>query len=202
MTNGAFRRIRAALPLLLILAAVPADAQTNRQRNVRDRWNDPDVARPRGTALLRSEMLYAHNRARDQAGMPPIGWSEDLADEAQDYARQLARARQFRHSDKSQRAGPEGENLWMGSMDAFTYAEMADSWIKERRYYRPRGVLPDISTTGDWRDVGHYTQVIWRGTTLVGCGLASNGDDDYLVCRYSPPGNVYGQNATAVKRKP
>ncbi|PZU60181.1 MAG: hypothetical protein DI547_03885 [Sphingobium sp.] len=198
MTGALLKAIRAGWPLLLLVVPAALPAQTQRQRDIRDRWYDPDEARPRGAVLLRSEMLRAHNDARDAVGVPPIGWSEKLAVEAQGYARVLARTRTFRHSDKATRSAPQGENLWMGSTGAFTYAEMAGSWIAERRYYRPRAVIPDISTTGDWRDAGHYTQAIWRGTTLVGCGLASNGDDDYLVCRYSPPGNVFGRNATAV----
>jgi hypothetical protein len=35
----------------------------------------------------------------------------------------------------------------------------------------------------------------WRNTMTVGCALASNRDNDYLVCRYSPAGNVVGQRA-------
>jgi hypothetical protein len=197
MTGGFLRRIPKHWPIILLLAAVPASAQTERQRDIRDRWYDPDKPQPRGEGLLKYHMLTAHNRARSAADVPPMAWDKTLADEAEAYARVLARTRTFKHSSKAQRSKPQGENLWMGSQGGFTYAEMAASWVNEKRYYRPRAVLPDISTTGDWRDVGHYTQVIWRSTTAVGCGLASNGDDDYLVCRYSPPGNVFGQNATA-----
>ncbi len=196
MTGGFLRRIARRWPLILLLTAIPATAQTERQRNVQDRWYNPDKPQPRGDALLRYHMLAAHNRARATVGVAPLVWNADLADVAEAYARVLARSRTFRHSDKSQRSKPQGENLWMGSVGGFTYAEMAASWVNERRYYKSRSVLPDISTTGDWHDVGHYTQVIWRATTAVGCGVASNDDDDYLVCRYSPPGNVYGQSAT------
>jgi hypothetical protein len=34
--------------------------------------------------------------------------------------------------------------------------------------------------------------MIWRGTSRVGCELRSSRSNDYLVCRYSPPGNVVG----------
>ena len=55
--------------------------------------------------------------------------------------------------------------------------------------------MPIDYRTGDYRDVAHYTQIVWRGSTAVGCALASSRTDDYLVCRYSPPGNVVGQKA-------
>lgn len=195
MSGGFSRRYRVALPLLLLLGAVGASAQTPLQRNLRDRWIDPDEPRPRGAALLQRAMLDAHNRARAYVEMPPLAWSPTLAADAMVYARELTRTRRFAHSPKATRPSPQGENLWMGTRNAFAYSEMVATWVNERRFYRPRA-FPDISTTGNWADVGHYTQIIWRTTTQVGCALASNEDEDYLVCRYAPPGNVYGRPAT------
>ena len=38
---------------------------------------------------------------------------------------------------------------------------------------------------------GHFTQVVWKSTTQLGCGLAVNrGNKIYGVCNYSPAGNV------------
>lgn len=71
---------------------------------------------------------------------------------------------------------------------------MVQLWVDEGRSYRA-GAVPDISTTGRWQDVAHYTQIIWRRTSQMGCALASSARDDYLVCRYTPPGNVVGQHA-------
>jgi hypothetical protein len=71
---------------------------------------------------------------------------------------------------------------------------MVGGWIDEKRYFI-NGVTPNFSTTGNYEDVAHYTQIIWRGTRTVGCALASNATDDYLVCRYAPAGNVVGQKA-------
>lgn len=180
--------------LLLAVAMMPgpALAQTERQSHVLSDWYDPDEARPRGEALLRRVMLRAHDEARKDVEVPPLQWDDGLAAQALTYARELARTRRFEHSDKAFRPTPQGENLWMGTRGAFTYYEMAASWTNERRYYRHRPV-PDVSTTGDWRDVGHYTQMVWKQTTAMGCAVASNSRDDYLVCRYTPPGNVYGR---------
>ena len=51
------------------------------------------------------------------------------------------------------------------------------------------------NSRGQWEDVGHYTQVIWRDTTQVGCALVTvaSGEDEILVCRYLDGGNVTGQ---------
>ena len=133
-----------------------------------------------------------HNAARAKVGVPPLVWNDALAADALAYARQMAATGRFAHADQPQGPGREGENLWTGTRGAYRYSEMVDAWVAERRYFR-NGVTPDFSTTGNYEDVAHYTQIIWRGSTAVGCALASSASDDYLVCRYSPPGNVVGQ---------
>lgn len=80
----------------------------------------------------------------------------------------------------------------MGTRGAYSLEDMIGGWSGERRYFRS-GFFPDVSTSGNWSDVAHYTQMIWRSTTNVGCALHQGRSDDYLVCRYSPPGNVTGQ---------
>src|SRR3546814_3703766 len=70
---------------------------------------------------------------------------------------------------------------------------MVRSWTDEKRYFR-RAALPKFSTTGRWSDVGHYTPIIWHSTTAVGCVIAVSQSDEYLVCRYTTPGIVYGRD--------
>ena len=137
---------------------------------------------PRGDALLRAAMLDGQNAARAAAGVAPLEWNDALAADALSYAQQMARTGRFAHADQPQGLGREGENLWTGTREAYRYREMVDDWIAEKRYFR-NGVTPDFSTTGDYEDVAHYTQIIWRKTRAVGCALASNASADYLVCR-------------------
>src|SRR5258706_875362 len=146
---------------------------------------------PRGTALMRRAMIEGHDAARAAMGVGPVRWSDSLAADAQGYADTLARSGRFEHSTEPRGAVREGENLWTGTRGAYRYDEMMGHWVAERRYFKP-GPTPDFSTSGRWEDVAHYTQIIWRGTTEFGCAMASNRTDDYLVCRYAPPGNVVG----------
>lgn len=153
----------------------------------------PDRPQQRGDRLFLDAMLKGHNDARRAVGQRPLKWNAQLAADAGRYARTLARTRIFQHSKGPRGATPQGENLWMGSLDQFSYREMIGSWVNERRWFR-RAAMPRVSSTGRWADVGHYTQMIWNSTTDVGCAMADNGRDEYLVCRYSPPGNVYGRD--------
>ena len=134
-------------------------------------------------------LLIAHNLERDRVGVPRLAWSAKLAAQAQDWADQLARANRFEHS--ADRSGA-GENLWMGSAGSYSAEQMIDGFVEEVRYFHT-GQFPDVSSTGRWSDVGHYTQLIWRGTQQVGCAVGQGRANDILVCRYWPAGNVMGQ---------
>ena len=136
-------------------------------------------------------MISAHNEARRQYGVGPLVWDDALARDAQVYARTLVRSGQFKHDPQIGRRPHQGENLWVGTRTAYSYAEMIGLLIGERRYFRP-GRFPMVSSTGDWSQVAHYTQVVWPTTQRVGCATASNRANDYLVCRYLPAGNVVG----------
>ena len=136
---------------------------------------------------MKSDVLAVHNAERALVGAEPLQWDDGLAAGAQTWANHLADISSLVHSDT-----PEGENLWMGSAGAYGYASMAQTWADEKSQFS-NGVFPDVSTSGNWADVGHYTQMVWSGTTHVGCALASNASWDILVCRYANPGNVVGQ---------
>ena len=131
-----------------------------------------------------------HNQLRSAAGVRPLYWDGALAASADAYAAELARTGRWRHSPPSSRPG-QGENLWMGTRGGFTIDQMLGGWIAEGRMFRS-GRFPDVSRTGDWADVGHYTQMIWPGSVRIGCAVRASSRFDYLVCRYSPAGNVDG----------
>ncbi len=149
---------------------------------------------PRGAALLKTAMMSGHNAARAEVGVPPLVWSDTLATTARSYAEEMARTGKFAHAHQPQDPTREGENLWTGTRYAYTYDEMIGHWVAEKRDFI-NGATPDFSRTGKFEDVAHYTQIVWRNSTAVGCAIASNKTDDYLVCRYSPPGNVIGQRS-------
>lgn len=147
----------------------------------------------RGNILLRDVVLGMHNDERESLGLTPLAWDSDLAQDAARYARQMAVTNRFQHSPRASRAVTSGENLWMGPRRLYGYETMIGAFLDEKRLFRRGGKLPDISMSGRWEDVGHYTQMIWRGTQKVGCALAEGQNYDYLVCRYFPAGNAFGK---------
>lgn len=138
-----------------------------------------------------ARILAAHNVVRARAGVAPLAWDNALGNAAAHYAAQMAFTGQFEHSNRKARLGT-GENLWMGAHGVFPVEAMVGGWTSEKRWFVP-GRFPANSRTGNWEDVGHYTQMIWPTTTRVGCALAATARTDYLVCRYAGAGNIDGR---------
>lgn len=151
----------------------------------------PAAAQPLVASQFPARILAAHNAVRASVGVPPLAWDNELGNGAAAYAQQLALTNVFQHSDRKARPGI-GENLWMGTRGAYSVETMVGGWTSERRFF-VSGIFPNNSTTGNWVDVGHYTQMIWPTTQRVGCAIASNGRTDYLVCRYAGKGNIDGR---------
>lgn len=142
------------------------------------------------------QVVAAHNRLRSAVDVQPALWDRQLATSADAYAVELARTGRLAHSSQDSRQG-HGENLWMGTKGAFSFDRMVADWGSEKRMFRA-GRFPDVSTTGRWEDVGHYTQIIWPTAVRVGCAVRSSGTYDYFVCHYGQGGNVFGETVGAV----
>jgi len=183
------KRAAAALASILLLAACNSS---------RPPWADGRMVteerrggdREQDLSRLEARLLAIHNRERTATGARPLVWDAALAAAAASYGRSLGPLGKLAHSPQASRPG-QGENLWMGTRDAYALEEMAESWAAEKSLFRP-GMFPTVSTSRNWSDVGHYTQMIWKGTTRVGCAVHKSRQWDFLVCRYSPPGNVVG----------
>lgn len=140
------------------------------------------------SSLHRRQLLNTHNRRRAEVGSPRMFWSEDLAKYAQDWADQLAReGGGLRHRPNV----VYGENIYAIYGGQANGRQVVNNWATEARYF-VNGVFPNVSTTGNWVDVGHYSQVVWASTTQVGCGMAQTGNQQIWVCNYNPPGNFSG----------
>lgn len=139
-----------------------------------------------------ARILAAHNRERAILGIPNLHWSPQLSASAAKWADHLGMTGAFEHSPDEPGQPIEGENLWAGTRDYYTPESMVGLWVAEKHDFKP-GLFPTNSRTGDVEAVGHYTQLMWRRTTAVGCAIAQSRNEDVLVCRYSTAGNVTGE---------
>jgi hypothetical protein len=111
-------------------------------------------------------------------------WNKTLARSAQAWADTC----QFSH-DGNVTDDNVGENMYAawGVEDlspSYVVKEAMKSWYYEYHDYDYK--YPELSP-----DTGHFTQMIWKATISVGCGIRDDCDDNMriVVCRYYPAGN-------------
>jgi uncharacterized protein YkwD len=139
---------------------------------------------------LATSILTVHNQERAEVGVPPLTWSDELAAGAQAWADHIATTGEFAHSQCSD---CYGENLGARSHSAvIPMGQMLANWVSEKNNY-DGGPFDPTTQTNSSNVYAHYTQMVWNNTTEIGCATDSGGGVDYLVCRYTPPGNIVGQ---------
>ena len=148
------------------------------------------------TAAEARQILDYHNQKRQEVGSPNLSWSAEIARFAQGRADTIARTKRFAHLPQGQ--NPYGENLAQGGSSGggpgYTVGSACDGWFAEKQQM-PAGA-PVMSVALFNRGVGHYTQMVWKGSTGIGAGIAHFQQNGFnmtvVVCCYNPPGNQIG----------
>jgi pathogenesis-related protein 1 len=115
--------------------------------------------------------------------LPPVSWSDEVAATAQAWADSLKNgmACGLQHANGT----GYGENLAGGTHLSAQAA--VDLWSNEEQNYTYSPKYEFATNTG------HYTQIVWRKSTHIGCASAACPGSNVIVCRYDPPGNYIGQ---------
>lgn len=118
-------------------------------------------------------------------GEPPLEWDGRLAAYARAWADQRVGDCRLVHSN-----GPFGENIFWAGQNNWRARDVVKVWADEDKFYNVRA-----NTCQPQHMCGHYTQIVWRDSTKVGCAHVdcSNGGV-YAICVYNPPGNYEGEN--------
>lgn len=136
------------------------------------------------------EVYEVHNIARAEYGAPPLVWDPALVQSSAAVAGQRVRTGTLEHSSREGR-GTVRENLSQG-LPWWSTQQLLSSWTKEKKNFVP-GIFPNVSRTHNWYDIGHWAQMIWIQTVLIGCTKAVGGASAWLVCHYNPGGNRDGK---------
>jgi uncharacterized protein YkwD len=139
-----------------------------------------NCSNPNGlTAVEIEAVLAAHNIARTEAGSPLLTWNCSLAAWAQDWAnRGVAQHREF--SDY-------GENIFVAGDAKIAAKDAVNRWLMERPQWNN-----STGSCAEGKICTHYTQVVWKRTTKIGCGINRNATGKWkvlIVCNYDPAGN-------------
>lgn len=121
--------------------------------------------------------LDSHNGYRLKHQVAALEWSATLAQSAQNFVNTCPSG----HSNSGY-----GENLAFASYTQ-TPSGVVDRWYSEEPSYNYNN--PSFSA-------GHFTQVVWKSTTKVGCAqinTCAGSWSSIAVCQYDPPGNYFGR---------
>ncbi len=138
-------------------------------------------------------MTAEHNKVRQEVGVGPLVWDAELAAIAQAWAETCmdneGPAGLIDHNPgrSNDYPGYVGENVYASSGTA-TAGGAVRSWASEKSDY---DYGSNTCTSG--KVCGHYTQIVWRDTLRVGCGISQCSGLKYpstIVCNYSPGGNI------------
>lgn len=153
----------------------------------------PNAVSPLTDAEI-DEIIRVHNATRSEVGTPPLKWNCALATFSQNWANKDT----FEHSSEQERqniipGSLAGENLSVDSETNAGMLKLIQGWIDEKPHWNN-----DTKTCAEGKVCGHYTQMVWRSTTELGCGVYRKSDRmgeefkgkaSYFVCTYNPAGN-------------
>jgi len=144
---------------------------------------------------LRSRVAMGSTRQPSAADMMELQWDEELATVAQRHADQCDVGHDCNDCRRVSRF-KVGQNVWRGRDSRYRgpdWKYIINDWFSEIDIF-PGGA--DILNYRLTPGTGHYTQLAWGETSLVGCGLIihrSSAVDQlftrYYVCNYGRGGN-------------
>ncbi len=128
-----------------------------------------------------NQALAVHNFERVAYKVVPLRWDCKLAAMAQEWADRGV----FEH-----RETPYGENIFVSARTDLTMNAMIDVWLAEKAFWNNKA-----GSCAAGKVCGHFTQVVWKSTAKVGCGVNRNASGNWkamFVCNYDPAGNTNG----------
>ena len=134
------------------------------------------------TAAEVTDLLTAQNNARAEFKLTPLSWDCKLADFAQAWATRGI----FEHREGNQ----YGENIFVASNTETPATAAVVMWMMERPFWNNK-----TAACQEGKICDHYTQLVWKQTTQVGCGINRKAPGKWkllLVCNFSPQGNLPG----------
>ena len=133
------------------------------------------------------KILIAHNSERQLVGVSNLVWDDSIANFAKEWAVFLASQNKgLKHRNHN----TYGENLASFNGYDFSADFGVNLWVKEKKVYK----YAPIKNNENQKAIGHYTQLVWKTSTKVGCAcVQSVSKTFYFVCNYDPPGNYIGE---------
>lgn len=127
-----------------------------------------------------------HNDLRAAHGVPPLQWDASLAAKAQAHSNTC----KWGHSSGNDLGRARaGESIFANSLPPVVYRGMDPcSYATWALYLEVTSYdFANPGTSRDGVEIRHFTNIVWKATTKIGCGLARcQGNTDYVTCWFAP----------------
>lgn len=126
-----------------------------------------------------TQMLTLHNNVRRDLKLTELKWDCRAAKFAQEWADKGV----FQHRTNFDL----GENIFVAQNTNESVVTAFSKWMDERANW-----TNSSGRCSSGKVCTHYTQIVWKNTRTVGCGINRNAKGKWglmLVCNYDPAGN-------------
>ena len=147
------------------------------------------------TNKLNQVLLEQHNKYRKMHGADDLALDNELIKLAQDYSAVLAYNSDIYYiapsGNKNKNKEKVGENIFTCTsiLKESCYTDSStkpvDDWYNEITFY-------NFEDPGFTLNTAHFTQIVWKETTKMGCGVSvkTDGVTYKIVCNYYKAGNI------------
>ncbi|CAK9304848.1 unnamed protein product [Gordionus sp. m RMFG-2023] len=147
-----------------------------------------DARIPNATEI--KEILDAHNNYRANVNPPSdsmfkLIWNSEGAVRAEEMAKKCVFAHDLATDRSTSKYPVGGQNVHLTIRTIQYWSAVVKSWYDEisKFTYGVNG------GSANFKQVGHFTQVVWGTTKEVGCGMSECPQGKMFTCNYYPSGN-------------
>jgi uncharacterized protein YkwD len=139
-----------------------------------------------------NSMVTSINQYRKDHSAPPVELDQELVNYAKSRAEHVADKGTLVHDG----TGGYGENLYSSSSSIPSQGPATgatEDWYGEKQYYN----YETLASNDPSKAIGHFTQLVWKGSTKIGAGrVCGSADgkwhDTYIAVNFSAAGNMSG----------
>ena len=146
------------------------------------------------------ELIYYHNFYRKKHSVGELSIDMDLEHLAQKTVYLCETSGKLMHSNTLYNGQTIGQNLYVSGESGLNGFKVVSNWYRESIYYDY-----DKGQSKYGQEIGHFSQIVWKDTTKIGCaftpGIWNNILPSYYICcNYFPAGNIPGQYTENISR--
>ena len=148
------------------------------------------------------ELFFFHNVVREKHSADKLSKDKDLENLAQISVDKCKTAGKLINSDILYNGQKVGQHLFVSGGEPQRGGDFVYIWHKEMQNYD----FEKGQSKRDGIEVGHFTQLVWKATTKIGCAFAEGTWNEispsyYFSCIYFPKGNIPGEYPENVLKK-